>query len=61
MAMTPSMTSSNSMSSGYCSLDDDSEDFSFFTARTSFFHKPKHSAQVTGGLLLLECVEEVVF
>ncbi|XP_035518608.1 ras association domain-containing protein 5 isoform X2 [Morone saxatilis] len=42
---TPSMTSSNSMSSGYCSLDDESEDFSFFTAKTSFFGKPKHAAK----------------
>ncbi|KAF3856102.1 hypothetical protein F7725_016825 [Dissostichus mawsoni] len=39
----PSMTSSNSMSSGYCSLDDESEDFSFFTAKTSFFRKPKQA------------------
>ncbi|XP_028301714.1 ras association domain-containing protein 5 isoform X3 [Gouania willdenowi] len=39
--MTPSMTSSNSMSSGYCSLDDESDDFTFFTAKTSFFRKPK--------------------
>lgn len=44
--LTPSMTSSNSMSSGYCSLDDDSEDFTFFTAKTSFFRKPKHPAKV---------------
>ncbi|XP_054640821.1 ras association domain-containing protein 5 isoform X3 [Dunckerocampus dactyliophorus] len=42
---TPSMTSSNSMSSGYCSLDDESEDFTFFTAKTSFFRKPKHSVK----------------
>ncbi|XP_034022809.1 ras association domain-containing protein 5 isoform X4 [Thalassophryne amazonica] len=42
---TPSMTSSNSMSSGYCSLDEESEDFSFFTAKTSFFHKPKRAAK----------------
>lgn len=41
--LTPSMTSSNSMSSGYCSLDDESEDFTFFTAKTSFFRKPKHA------------------
>ncbi|KAJ4926727.1 hypothetical protein JOQ06_014474 [Pogonophryne albipinna] len=41
--LTPSMTSSNSMSSGYCSLDDESEDFSFFTAKTSFFRKPNHA------------------
>ncbi|XP_071373910.1 ras association domain-containing protein 5 isoform X5 [Centroberyx affinis] len=43
--LTPSMTSSNSMSSGYCSLDDESEDFTFFTAKTSFFRKPKHAAK----------------
>ncbi|XP_028260744.1 ras association domain-containing protein 5 isoform X2 [Parambassis ranga] len=43
--VTPSMTSSNSMSSGYCSLDDESEDFTFFTAKTSFFRKPKHAAK----------------
>ncbi|XP_075952181.1 ras association domain-containing protein 3 [Anarhichas minor] len=43
--LTPSMTSSNSMSSGYCSLDDESEDFTFFTAKTSFFRKPKHPAK----------------
>ncbi|XP_077458571.1 ras association domain-containing protein 3 isoform X3 [Stigmatopora argus] len=40
---TASMTSSNSMSSGYCSLDDESEDFTFFTAKTSFFRKPRQS------------------
>ncbi|XP_038154035.1 ras association domain-containing protein 5 isoform X3 [Cyprinodon tularosa] len=44
--LTPSMTSSNSMSSGYCSLDDESEDFTFFTAKTSFFRKPKHAPKV---------------
>lgn len=44
--VTPSMTSSNSMSSGYCSLDDESEDFTFFTAKTSFFHKPKQAPKV---------------
>lgn len=44
--LTPSMTSSNSMSSGYCSLDDESEDFSFFTAKTSFFRKPNHAPKV---------------
>ncbi|XP_030586211.1 ras association domain-containing protein 5 isoform X2 [Archocentrus centrarchus] len=43
--LTPSMTSSNSMSSGYCSLDDESEDFTFFTAKTSFFRKPKQAAK----------------
>ncbi|XP_061687651.1 ras association domain-containing protein 5 isoform X4 [Syngnathoides biaculeatus] len=42
---TPSMTGSNSMSSGYCSLDDESEDFTFFTAKTSFFRKPKHAVK----------------
>ncbi|MEQ2170574.1 Ras association domain-containing protein 5, partial [Goodea atripinnis] len=45
--LTPSMTSSNSMSSGYCSLDDESEDFTFFTAKTSFFRKPKHAPKIT--------------
>lgn len=44
--VTPSMTGSNSMSSGYCSLDDESEDFSFFTAKTSFFRKPRQAAKV---------------
>lgn len=44
--VTPSMTSSNSMSSGYCSLDDESEDFTFFTAKTSFFRKAKQAAKV---------------
>lgn len=44
--LTPSMSSSNSMSSGYCSLDDESEDFTFFTAKTSFFHKPKHAPKI---------------
>ncbi|XP_034388574.1 ras association domain-containing protein 5 isoform X3 [Cyclopterus lumpus] len=43
--LTSSMTSSNSMSSGYCSLDDESEDFTFFTAKTSFFRKAKHAAK----------------
>ncbi|XP_038553019.1 ras association domain-containing protein 5 isoform X3 [Micropterus salmoides] len=43
--LTPSMTSSNSMSSGYCSLDDDSEDFTFFTAKTTFFRQPKRAAK----------------
>lgn len=44
-ALNSSMTSSNSMSSGYCSLDEESDDFTFFTAKTSFFRKPKHPAQ----------------
>lgn len=48
--LTPSMTSSNSMSSGYCSLDDESEDFTFFTAKTSFFRKPRHTAKVQNGV-----------
>ncbi|XP_037346710.1 ras association domain-containing protein 5 isoform X3 [Pungitius pungitius] len=43
--LNPSMTSSNSMSSGYCSLDDESEDFTFFTAKTSFFRKSHHAAK----------------
>lgn len=38
---TPQMTGSNSMSSGYCSLDEESDDFSFFTAKTSFFRRPQ--------------------
>lgn len=33
------MTGSNSMSSGYCSLDEDSEDIAFFTAKTTFFRQ----------------------
>lgn len=36
----PQMTGSNSMSSGYCSLDEESDDFTFFTAKTSFFRRP---------------------
>lgn len=43
---TPSMTSSNSMSSGYCSLDDESEDYTFFTAKTSFFRNSRPAAKV---------------
>lgn len=35
------MTGSNSMSSGYCSLDEESDDFTFFTAKTSFFRQPQ--------------------
>lgn len=38
---TPQMTGSNSMSSGYCSLDEESDDFTFFTAKTSFFRQPQ--------------------
>ncbi|TRY97346.1 hypothetical protein DNTS_031686 [Danionella cerebrum] len=37
----PQMTGSNSMSSGYCSLDEESDDFTFFTAKTSFFRRPQ--------------------
>ncbi len=33
------MTGSNSMSSGYCSQDEESDDFTFFTAKTSFFRQ----------------------
>ncbi|XP_062842818.1 ras association domain-containing protein 5-like isoform X2 [Trichomycterus rosablanca] len=33
------MTGSNSMSSGYCSLDDENDDFTFFTAKTTFFRQ----------------------
>ncbi|KAG7238306.1 hypothetical protein INR49_031017 [Caranx melampygus] len=39
--LTPSMTSSNSMSSGYCSQEDESEEITFFTAKTSFFRKAR--------------------
>ncbi|XP_014021803.1 ras association domain-containing protein 5 isoform X4 [Salmo salar] len=34
------MTGSNSMSSGYCSLDEEGEDFTFFTAKSTFFRQP---------------------
>lgn len=44
--LTTSMTSSNSMSSGYCSQDDESDEFIFFTAKTSFFRKSKQAAKV---------------
>ena len=43
---TPSMKSSNSMSSGYCSQEDDSEDLTYFTAKTSFFPKARRAAKV---------------
>lgn len=42
--MLSQMTSSSSMSSGYCSLDEDSDDFAFFTAKTSFFRR-SHSSK----------------
>lgn len=47
------MTVDNSMSSGYCSLDEDLEDC-FFTAKTTFFRSPqsKTSAKVTGFMEL---------
>lgn len=35
----PQMTWNSTMSSGYSSLEEDSEEY-FFTARTSFFKKP---------------------
>lgn len=41
----PSMTSSSSMSSGYCSLDEEGDDFTFFTAKTSFFRQAKQAAK----------------
>ncbi len=37
----PQMTGSNSMSSGYCSLDEESDDFTFFTAKSTFFRQPQ--------------------
>ncbi|XP_017305847.1 ras association domain-containing protein 5 isoform X3 [Ictalurus punctatus] len=33
------MTGSNSMSSGYCSLDEENDDSAFFTAKTTFFRR----------------------
>lgn len=36
----PQMTWNSTMSSGYSSLEEDSEEY-FFTARTSFFKKPQ--------------------
>lgn len=49
----PARDGTNSMSSGYSSLEEDSEDF-FFTARTSFFRrapqgKPRAGQQVSGA------------
>lgn len=58
--LTPSMTSSNSMSSGYCSLDDESEDFTFFTAKTSFFRKPRHTAKVQNQVSTLPLIDVTV-
>lgn len=48
----PTRDGTSSMSSGYSSLEEDSEDF-FFTARTSFFRrapqgKPRTGQQVSG-------------
>lgn len=37
--LSPQMTWNSTMSSGYSSLEEDSEEY-FFTARTSFFKKP---------------------
>ncbi|XP_056462377.1 ras association domain-containing protein 3 isoform X2 [Gadus chalcogrammus] len=42
----PTMASSNSMSSGYCSLDEEGEDYTFFTAKTSFFQQPNKTAKL---------------
>lgn len=44
MKFSPQMTWNSTMSSGYSSLEEDSEEY-FFTARTSFFKKP--SGKVT--------------
>lgn len=33
------MTGSNSMSSGYCSLDEENDDSIFFTAKTTFLRQ----------------------
>lgn len=37
------------MSSGYCSLDEENDDFTFFTAKTTFFRQAqaKQGAKVT--------------
>ncbi|TTA83863.1 Ras association domain-containing protein 5 [Bagarius yarrelli] len=35
----PQMTGSNSMSSGYCSLDEENDECAFFTAKTTFFRR----------------------
>ena len=58
--LTPSMTSSNSMSSGYCSLDDETEDFSFFTAKTSFFRKPRQPVKVQNRDNTLTLIDEIL-
>ncbi|KAA0707756.1 Ras association domain-containing protein 5 [Triplophysa tibetana] len=51
---TPQMTGSNSMSSGYCSLDEESDDFTFFTAKTSFFRQPQAKPVVKNVALATE-------
>ncbi|KAJ7419667.1 hypothetical protein BTVI_24557 [Pitangus sulphuratus] len=43
------MTIGSSMSSGYCSLDEDLEDC-FFTAKTSFFRSAQSKVPAKGGL-----------
>lgn len=45
------MTGSNSMSSGYCSLDEENDDSAFFTAKTTFFRRAqaKHGDKVMLG------------
>ena len=45
---TPSMTSSNSVSSGYCSQDEEGDDFTFFTAKNTFFQQAKQALKVRG-------------
>lgn len=39
------MTGSNSMSSGYCSLDDENDESAFFTAKTTFFRRAQAKQQ----------------
>ncbi|KAK3536836.1 hypothetical protein QTP86_027048 [Hemibagrus guttatus] len=41
----PQMTGSNSMSSGYCSLDEENDDSAFFTAKTTFFRRAQAKQQ----------------
>ncbi len=51
------MTGSNSMSSGYSSLDEESNDFTFFTAKTSFFQQPQAKVvyeHETDGIVKIE-------
>ena len=48
------MTGSNSMSSGYCSLDEEGEDVAFFTAKSSFFRQPPKLVKVRQRFFFLK-------